>query len=156
RGPEATAALRALFAAAQNDVTTLPPSAHAITFLDDGRVRVEGAICLRARGRKSDAARAPLPDELRAVTEERRQNPLYELVAVAKSAGARAPVLLALSIVLATCGAVVEALLLRGLFDIGRDLGDLPQRIGAAAAMLAWAVALTLLELPLRSEVRRL
>ena len=57
------------------------------------------------------------------------------------------------AIVLASVAVVVEALLFRSLFDIGRDLGVREQRLAAVAAVLAFTLLLTSLDFPIASSL---
>jgi hypothetical protein len=57
--------------------------------------------------------------------------------------GFLAPTALAAALALAAGGVVVEVLLLRGLFDLGRALGLVEQRLGAMVALLMEGVRLT-------------
>jgi ABC-type transport system involved in cytochrome bd biosynthesis fused ATPase/permease subunit len=60
------------------------------------------------------------------------------------------------ALLLAAGGLVVEALLLRGLFDLGRELGLAGQRLSAIGALLGFVAALLLLELPIATGLLRL
>jgi ATP-binding cassette subfamily B protein len=57
---------------------------------------------------------------------------------------------------LAAAGVVVEALLLRALFDFSRELGLVPQRLGALGALLVFLTTLLGLELALSAGLLRL
>jgi ATP-binding cassette subfamily B protein len=69
--------------------------------------------------------------------------------------GLLAPMALVAALAAATAGVVLEAVLFRGLFDIGRHLGLSGQRLGAAGALLVFLTALLLLELPIAAGVLR-
>ena len=60
-----------------------------------------------------------------------------------------------LALLLATGGVLLEAVLFRGLFDLGRELGLTGQRMGAMAALLGFTAILLLLEFPLAVSVLR-
>jgi ATP-binding cassette subfamily B protein len=60
------------------------------------------------------------------------------------------------ALALGATGIMIEALLLRGLFALGRELGLVEQRLGAMGVLLAFVAALLLLELPLAAGVLRL
>jgi ABC-type multidrug transport system fused ATPase/permease subunit len=63
---------------------------------------------------------------------------------------------IALALLLSAAGLTVEALIFRGLFDIGREL-DLPeQRLGAMLLLVAFVGVMLLLEVPTVSLVRRM
>jgi len=59
--------------------------------------------------------------------------------------GLLTPTALVAALALAAGSIVVEVLLLRGLFDLGRNLGLVEQRLGAMAALLVFVAALLLL-----------
>ncbi|MCI0441480.1 MAG: ABC transporter ATP-binding protein/permease [Chloroflexi bacterium] len=59
------------------------------------------------------------------------------------------------ALALAAIGLVAEALLLRGLFDLGRDLGLAEQRLGAMGACILFVVALLLVEIPIAQGLLR-
>jgi ATP-binding cassette subfamily B protein len=67
-----------------------------------------------------------------------------------------APGALVLALALAAGGVVIEALLLRGLFDIGRELSLTGQRLGAMVALVAFVAALLCLEWPIMSALLRM
>ncbi len=52
-------------------------------------------------------------------------------------------------LVLATVGKVTQALMLRGLLDLGRDLATVKQRLLAMLAMAAFALVLMLIQIPM-------
>jgi ATP-binding cassette subfamily B protein len=60
------------------------------------------------------------------------------------------------ALALAAGGIVAEVLLFRGLFDLGRDLGLVEQRLGAMAALLVFVAALLCLDLPIAAGLLRL
>jgi ATP-binding cassette subfamily B protein len=163
-GAEAVRAVEALFRRALRDPDAIPRTYFSVLPVApdaDGRprARLRGAVSLRSLGRRpaDKTTEAPLSPELRAALAERPPR-LLALLWKHLRAGAR-PLLLSLlvvSLVAASVGTLIEALLLRSLFEIGRDLAVVPQRLGAAALLLVWVGALALLELPLRGAVRGL
>lgn len=98
----------------------------------------------------------PLSPELVAALEEPPTHPARELLRLLRADGLLAPTALLAALGLAAGGVVVEALLLRGLFDLGAELGLAGQRLGAMAVILAFAGALLLLELPTAGGLLRL
>jgi ABC-type transport system involved in cytochrome bd biosynthesis fused ATPase/permease subunit len=60
------------------------------------------------------------------------------------------------ALLLAAGGLVVEALLFRSFFDLGRELGLVGQRLGAIGVLLGFVAALLLLELPIATGLLRL
>ncbi len=133
---------------------------------DEPHVLLRGAVLLTVRGVDEAAlagvvrgeARAPregedgearaVPGEILAALREPPARPLRHLLALLRQDGLLTPALLVAGIVALAVGGVVEALLLRSLFDIGRQLGPGEQRVVALVALVAFLAALLLLELP--------
>jgi ABC transporter transmembrane region len=136
--------------------------------LTDGtQVLLRGAVLVRVRGRpieplmaggvsESPGGPAPLSPELAAALEEPPSRPGRELLRLLQADGILAPATLVTALLLATGGVVVEALLFRGFFDLGRELGLAGQRLGAMGVLLGFVAALLLLEFPIATGLLRL
>jgi ABC-type bacteriocin/lantibiotic exporter with double-glycine peptidase domain len=98
----------------------------------------------------------PLSPELLAALSEAPPRPGRELLVMLRADGLLAPLVLAAALGLAAAGVVVEALLLRGLLELGSLLELREQRIGAVAVLLVFFASLLLLELPIASGLLRL
>ncbi|HEU4406673.1 MAG TPA: ATP-binding cassette domain-containing protein [Polyangiaceae bacterium] len=106
------------------------------------------------RGR-SEAA-PPASPELAAALAEPPDRSRRTLLAMLREDGLLAPAAIAGGVALATCAAVAEALLFRGLIHVGREL-PLPElRLGAVAVIVAFLALALALEVPLVSGVLRL
>ena len=70
--------------------------------------------------------------------------------------GILTPVSLFLALIAASIGAAVEALLMRGLLDVGRQLGPVEQRAGGVIVLFTLLVAMLALELPTTSGMMRM
>ncbi len=141
-----------------------PPDA-----LGNEQVMLRGAVLVRILGKKQSPAEAmpqppgeigvgtarPLSPELLAALSETPANPARELWRWLKADGLLLPGALLGALLLAAGAVVFEAVLYRGLFDIGRDLTVSGQRLGAMLAVLAFAAVLLFLELPLAGMVLR-
>jgi ATP-binding cassette subfamily B protein len=92
---------------------------------------------------------AALSPELMAALAERPANPLRELLKLLQADGLLAPGVLAGALLLAAGAVVLEAVLLRGLFDLGRDLTVSGQRLGAILAIASFVGVLLALEVPI-------
>ncbi|HZU51205.1 MAG TPA: ATP-binding cassette domain-containing protein, partial [Sphingomicrobium sp.] len=129
---------------------------------DDGaeQLRFRGAVLLRVTGvvRRSEQAEAApaLPRDLVAALKEAPARPGRELLRLLRADGFLAPSALTLAMLIATGGVIVEALLFRGIFDLGRELGTAGQRIAAMLAFVLFGVALLLLEFPLANGLLRI
>ena len=84
------------------------------------------------------------------------RSPGRELLRLLRADGLLAPTALVAALALAAGSVVVEVVLLRGLFDLGRELGLVEQRLGAMAALLVFVAALLLLDLPIAAGLFRL
>jgi len=99
---------------------------------------------------------APLSPELAAALSEPRARPGRALLGLLRADGVLTPIAVTLALLLSAAGLAVEALLLRGLFELGRQLGLLEQRLFGLSALILFVGALLVLELPLFASVLRL
>lgn len=125
--------------------------AEAAAITDDGETAQESAPFEPA-----SAGRAALPPDLQAALQEPVQRPEQEIFKALRQDGLLNPAMLSLALFLATLGVLIEALLFQGLIRIGQNLTLLPQRILAALALLAFVLALMLLEFPISAAIQRL
>ena len=135
---------------------------------DEAQVLLRGAVLVRVRGRRPTepsmagvvseypGGPAPLSPELAAALEEPPSRPGRDLLRLLRADGLLAPVALVTALLLAAGGLVVEALLFRSFFDLGRELGLAGQRLGALGVLLGFIAALLLLELPIATGLLRL
>jgi ATP-binding cassette subfamily B protein len=117
--------------------------------------RVEGSAAA-AETDEGTRDRTQLPPELAAALEERPARPGLELLRILRADGLFAPLVLLFAVALAAAGTVAEALMLRGLFDVGRELNLSGQRLGAVGALVLCLLALLVLELPVVGAVLRM
>lgn len=126
-------------------------------------VSLRGAVLVRVKGVRPRQARAEATDEraahraaeLERVLDEAPLDVRRALRLLVRARAGIAPAALVAGLVLATVSVLVQALLLRGLLDLGIELALPGQRAVAMAALCAFLAALALLELPLlRSVVR--
>lgn len=116
--------------------------------------QVEGAAAVDVDEGTRD--RTQLPPELVAALEERPARPGLELLHILRADGLFSPLVLVFAVALAAAGTVVEALMLRGLFDVGRELNLSGQRLGAVGALVVFLLTLLVLELPVVNAVLRM
>jgi ATP-binding cassette subfamily B protein len=118
------------------------------------RVTLTGAVLLTVRGtRPRDTSISP---ELTAALREKPSRPGRELLKLLAADGALAPTALLLALLLAAGGVLLEALLFRGFFDLGRELGLSGQRLGAVGLLVAFLALLLFLEFPLVTMALRM
>jgi ATP-binding cassette subfamily B protein len=173
RGPEAARLVETL---ADTPATDGPPGAPSIyatasaaPAAADGtpQVAIRGAVLLRASGATPlpAAQKEALPAEVRAALDEPRARPAAALGRLLAREGRGRWAALGAGVVLASLGAVVEALLFRSLVDLGagRGAGLVGRALGGGAAgpgalyagIVALLVALLVLELPVAGGLRR-
>ncbi len=170
RGPEAERFLRATFEQAMAEVSSgardlcIPPefwSAAPATPADDGttRVRLRGAVLLRARGLSAGVARSSpttLSPEVAAALEEPPSRPLKDLVRMLREDGLLSPAVVASAAMAAAVVGALEGLVLRGLIGAAPHLVRASQR-GMAMLGVAAFFALALgLELPIVAQGLRM
>jgi ABC-type bacteriocin/lantibiotic exporter with double-glycine peptidase domain len=132
-------------------------------------LRLRGVVLVRVRGRilpessqpeetpsERDSGPTPLSPELAAALAEPPRSPGRTLLRLLRADGLLAPAVLVAALALAAGGVVIEALLLRGLFDLGRELGLVQQRLSAVAALLVFMAVQLGLEFPVMAGLLRL
>ncbi len=121
----------------------------------EDQVLMRGAVFVRVKGKRGSPDPA-LGPELAAALGQPRDRPGCELLRLMREGGQFTPAVLVPALALAACGALVEAVLFRGLFDLGHELALPAQRIAAMAAIVLFSAALLLLEIPIFASVLRL
>ena len=119
---------------------------------EDGQLVMRGAVLVRALG---VAPAAPASPELLAALQQPSARPGLELLRLLRADGVFTPAAIAMALALASGAVVVEAILFRGLLDLGPSLGSASLRLGAMAAIVAFSFALLLLEIPLTGSLLR-
>jgi ATP-binding cassette subfamily B protein len=160
RGREAAGVLRALIESDREETPGkgqgIPAAYWSVRATPPGpdgaeQVIIRGAVLIRVRGRRDEAAEAApeqgaLSPELAAALAEAPSRPGRVLLNLLRGGGVLATLFLAIGLALAAGSMILEALLLRGALDVGRDLGVAEQRLQAVGFFLAFAGLLLLLE----------
>jgi ABC-type bacteriocin/lantibiotic exporter with double-glycine peptidase domain len=135
------------------------------------QVRLRGAVLVRVLGVRPKGPAAAggdhvpgaeeqvpsaLSPELVAALAESAVNAPRELLRLMRLDGLLAPGTLIGALLLGAGAVILEAVLLRGLFDLGRDLTVSGQRLGAMLAIVAFAGVLLALEMPVTCMILRL
>lgn len=122
--------------------------------IDEAEVLIKGALLIRVRGRRAESpagsgeeTSAPLNAGLAAALAEKPPRPLRELLGLLRGDGCLSWAALGAGLLLGALGVILEALLLRGVLELGHDLSLVPQRLTAAGYFLLFAFALLCLEL---------
>jgi ATP-binding cassette subfamily B protein len=119
---------------------------------------VGGAVLVRVTGTRAPDA-APVATRSRELDRALHEEPgraRHEMLRLLGRDGLLDPLLLCGALALAAVGGVFEAILFRSLFDVGRELALVPQRISLLGALVAFALLLLLLELPILAIAQRL
>jgi ABC-type bacteriocin/lantibiotic exporter with double-glycine peptidase domain len=179
-GQSAGALVASLFETARVEASRPESEDHAVpaTFwtaraappAEDGAAQVfmTGCVLVKVRGVRSALAGAeaelagaatpeePLSPELEAALREPPVRPARELLRMLREDGVLTPVSLVLALIAAAMGGAVEALLLRGLLDIGRQRGPAEQRVGGVVILFTLLGAMLALEMPTTSGMVRM
>lgn len=154
RGAEAVALVERLAA----DPDSLPAHAWAVTPASadtPDTVVLCGAVFVHVRSRAERAANAELPIELTTALGEAPAQPGRVLWDFLCQDGALAPLVLCGAMAWSAFGTMIQALLMRGLFDLGHELQTFGQRLAAYTALVMFAAALALVEIPVVSGLLR-
>ncbi len=144
------------FSARPDLIPTRYWSAQPLAGASEDQVLVRGAVLVRFRGKKAAVEATELPAELAAAISERPPHPVRELLRFLHAGGMLTPPAVLLALALAAAGVVLEAVLFRSLFDLGRDLNLAGQRLAAMCAVILFSAALLFLEFPIFVSVLRL
>jgi ABC-type bacteriocin/lantibiotic exporter with double-glycine peptidase domain len=163
RGAEAQRLIeRLLTASAEDAVDLIPPGYWSARRCETAEgeeecVRIRGAVLLRIRGTKDVSAQTEGPLCAATVTavRERYATPWHELYRLLRQEGRATIALLIAALGIAAAGVIIESILFRGILDLGRYLGVFEQRVAAVVALMFFAVALFLLDIPLASGALR-
>ena len=178
RGPQACKVLEGFFDRSRHESNkpfdTIPAKywtifANQATSQEYDQVFLRGAVLVRIRGLKaiqqstfapgkdpSPKGSLPLSPELVAAIEEPPSRPGRDFLRMLASDGLLAPLFLASALTLSAAGLVFEAVLFRGLLDMGGLLATNEQRVIAMGVLLFFLLSMLLLELPIVSGLWRL
>ncbi|HEY3936222.1 MAG TPA: cysteine peptidase family C39 domain-containing protein, partial [Bryobacteraceae bacterium] len=119
------------------------------TDLDNGaQLLMRGAVLVRVKNKRVRIVREELTPELTGAIDGPRESPAREWLRALAQTGVLSSGSLLLALIAAAGGVLIEALLFRGLLDINSELSLTGQRMGAAAALLLFSLAMLLLEAP--------
>ena len=161
RGRTAAGLVQSMIARAQSGEVPIPEPYWSVRPNPDadGELLLTGAVLLRFRGWRAEptggeptgaepaAAPAPSPvrGDLATALVAPQVSPAQTLRRLLAQDPWSIPLLIAAGLVLATFGRILQALMLRAMLDLGRDLGTVGQR--ATGMLVLAAVALTLLSI---------
>jgi len=169
RGRVAARLLRDLFDGTLRDGVASSPlipadywSARSAPVDDEGneQVQLRGAVLVRINGvrlpKESEAPTAQLPPDLVRALDEPPSHPARRILQVLRQDGLLTPLVLLASLSVAASGVVLEALLFRGLFDLGFGLSLPEQRLIAIGALIAIASIFLMVDLPVSQGLLRM
>lgn len=158
KGKEAERLLLKLFAARTNQDTlleTIPKNYWSVTPHpeDSSFLMYTGAVLVRVRGaqpRDLSAAESieDLSPELVAALTEKPPSPLSLLMNMLREDGWLAPSVMIWAIIISGAAAILEALMLRSILDLGASLGLGWQRVAGAGLLMAFFALITALHFP--------
>jgi ABC-type bacteriocin/lantibiotic exporter with double-glycine peptidase domain len=158
----------------QSDQRSIIPSAYwsvrAAGRAESGAeyLNLKGAVVVRVRnprqkeagrvsaGGEDEAPSTPISPELVAALEEAPSRPAREIFRLLRKDGLFTPAGFAVALALVSGGLVFEALLFRGLLDIGRQFNLVSQRLQALSVLLVFISGMLLLELPITDGLQKL
>lgn len=157
-GTEASALIGELTAAVQtnpDDALTHIPAPYWFARAANGDdVTVRGAVLLSALGTSAAAASDPSPNHQTLTQPD--PHPLRAIWQLLREDGLLAPTVIALAAALAALGVTLEAVVLRGILDIGAELTIRSQRVTVFSLFISFAILMLLLELLLSESVQRM
>jgi hypothetical protein len=138
-----------------------PPSAEG-----EEQVRLTGAVLVKVRGTRGSARaeagegegepEEALSPELEAALREPPAAPARELWRMLREDGILTPIAILGALVIAALGGAIEAILMRGMLDVGRQLGPVTQRLTAVLLVATLFAVLLALELPITGGMLRM
>ena len=130
--------------------TARPSARHA------EHVTLRGAVLITAAGPTNEPRPGQAPASLERVLSEPPPRLWSPIVDSLRSIGWVLPAIVATALIAAAAGGVLEALLFRGLFDVGRHLQSTSSRLGALSAVLVLLTVLLALDWPGTAALLRL
>ena len=160
RGRAAGGLVQSMIARAESGEVPIPDSYWSVRPNPEAEdeLLLTGAVLLRFRGWKSDAARgeaaaaagpSPMNSELATALVAAQASPAQTLLRLLREDPRTIPLLITAGLVIATFGRLLQALMLRAMLDLGRDLGTLEQRAGGLLVLAGIALSLLLLQIPI-------
>ena len=164
RGRTAGALVRSMIDRQNAGAVAIPDvywSVRATEATDDAaeQVLLKGAVLLRFAGWRDGVApdaeqpfdTSKLSPDLACALSAPEVAPSRTLRRLLKADPVNVPLLVLAGLILATAGKVTQALILRAVLDLGRDLVTVKQRILGMLLMAAFALVLMLIQLPIAS-----
>ena len=156
RGQTAAGLLRSMMAKDASGEVPIPAAYWSVRPNPEveGELSMAGAVLMRVRGWRDasrageDAPRAVLAGELATELVAKQVSPARTLLRLRGEDSWVVPGLIVAGLVFATFGRILQALMLRGVLDLGRDLGTFAQRATGMAVLAGVALCLMLVQVP--------
>lgn len=145
-GPRAVALLEAYVrerAEIPEGYWSVQPSGEA-----DDELLLTGAVLLKVSGAKEAVRPEQLPPQVASALGAPSFNPFAVLRELLRLEGSAVPALLFAGLLVVAVARLIQAVMLRGLLDLGRELTTVPQRAVALGVIAAFAALVALLQLP--------
>ncbi|AGC43473.1 ABC transporter ATP-binding protein [Myxococcus stipitatus DSM 14675] len=156
RGPTAAGLLQSMMAKDASGEVPIPAAYWSVRPNPEaeGELSMTGAVLMRVRGWREasrpgeDAPKAVLAGDLATELVAKQVSPARTLLRLRGEDSWVVPGLIAVGLVFATFGRILQALMLRGVLDLGRDLGTFAQRATGMAVLAGVALCIMLIQLP--------
>ncbi|HEY4244057.1 MAG TPA: ATP-binding cassette domain-containing protein [Kofleriaceae bacterium] len=156
RGRTASSLLQSMIAKAESGDVSIPDTYWSVRPNPDvdGELKFTGAVLVRVRGWREDAKDGEAPKAVMAAeiaTDIVAEQPssAKTLFALLGDDPKSIPVLVIAGLVIATFGRILQALMLRAILDLGRDLGTIGQRAAGIGVLAIVALFLLLIQVPI-------
>ncbi|MEO7732453.1 MAG: cysteine peptidase family C39 domain-containing protein, partial [Kofleriaceae bacterium] len=160
RGRTAAGLVRSMLSKAESGQIPIPDSYWSVRPNPEaeGQLLLTGAVLLRFRGWNTEVANGnaavgpatpAMKDELASALVAAQVTPARTLLRLLAEDPWSIPLLITAGLVVATFGRIIQALMLRAVLDLGRDLGTVEQRATGMLVMAAVAMGLLLMQVPI-------
>ncbi|HEX8111993.1 MAG TPA: ATP-binding cassette domain-containing protein [Kofleriaceae bacterium] len=159
RGRTAAGLVQSMIAKAESGEVPIPEAYWSVRPNPDAedQLLLTGAVLLRFRGWRADAtgseaaAEAPRSanPELATALAAPQSSTAQTLFRLLREDPRSIPLLITAGLVISTFGRIVQALMLRAVLDLGRDLGTVGQRAAGILVLAGIAVALLTIQVPI-------
>jgi ABC-type bacteriocin/lantibiotic exporter with double-glycine peptidase domain len=160
RGRTAAGLVQSMIAKAQSGEVPIPEPYWSVRPNPDAEdeLLLTGAVLLRFRGWHAEAtsgsgaaspAPAPIHGDLATALVSAQVSPAQTLRRLLAQDPWSVPLLITAGLVLATFGRILQAVMLRAMLDLGRDLGTVGQRATGMLVLAAVALALLSMQIPI-------
>jgi len=159
RGRTAAGLVQSMIAKAESGEVPIPERYWSVRPNPDAEdeVLLTGAVLLRFRGWKGEPAEgadaapppSPIQADLATALVSPQVSPARTLLRLLAEDPRSIPLMIAAGLVVATFGRILQALMLRAMLDLGRDLGTVEQRATGMLVLAIVALGLLSIQIPI-------